>query len=105
MAYRKNKYKVLIVHPTHSRVESTKIVKQLLAAGYVFGSETRYKNAQDVRHHHYFNMVNWKYIIIGNDKECNRVITAINRYELYKGVVGNFKTITVEELIKLDLLK
>ncbi len=103
MAYAKNKYKIFV---DQNSVLCKEILKVLFAEGFVLTEEHRIRDIAEANTAFYFSMRQWRYLLIGENKECKRVITPIK--EGFQFTVRNFsgyKRINVNDLVKLDLLK
>ena len=78
--------------------EFERIVKILLAHGYVYNTMARLKSYEAVERFVSYNTDEKKWFLIGEDKVCKMVISSTN----FDRVNPTFKEITVEEFIKFE---
>jgi hypothetical protein len=79
----------------HSREEFEQAMTRFFEAGYVFNSVRRFKTFKEIDARWYIG-VWWYWVIVGYDKECNRVITTFN--SKVTEVLENGETFKVKRL-------
>ena len=95
-----NKYKIKI----YNYIDLVKTIEELIKNGYVY-TTSRIRDISVIKqkfNSYYINFDDCYYIIVGYDYECSRVFYGCGPTWEY---ICLYEDITLEELLKLDLVK
>ena len=91
------RYKIIVNGDTE---KITNIITKLFALGYVF-SDRRLKDAKNLESNGGYIFKNWKWISIGNNKECKMILERILSWNSESDVASLHEEITLQEFLKL----